>query len=215
MTQFICLKIVNHYFRDGAPSFADPGGDEKDSGDCSSTCNPVVLIMCRGRQYKLPMGCLARHPSSRLAQDAMAAREAAPEKMQIELEYYRNASILEVILDYFEDGHLHFPNGICWRTYESEFKFWRLDTEQISACCKERYSAAGAIQQTLLRLQRDWERHMGRRLQDLSSQKPLGKISHRIWYFFEDADSSIYARVRILQNKKQFAVESARMALLC
>ena len=182
------------------PSFADTEGDTMESGNCGGKSGPIVLIMCRGHQYKLPLSCLARHPSTRLAQDAIMAREGLSKTGKIELVYYRHASILEVILDYYLDGHLHFPDGVCWRIYESELRFWRLTTEQISPCCKERYLAAGKVQHAILRLQRDWERHMGRRLQDLSNKKPVRNISDRMWYFFEDADTSIFARVRILQT---------------
>ena len=178
------------------PPVKGPGGNRAATDEYSKS-EPMAFITCRGRQFKVPLRCLTRHPSSRLARDAMAARERGSETRDIELEYFRNSSILEVILDYYQEGQLHFPDGICWRTFEAELMYWHLDVEQLFPCCKERYLAAGAVQRTLWRLQRDWEGHMGRRLQDLSEGKPTSSICQRMWYFFEDPDYSVYARVGV------------------
>ena len=182
------------------PPIGDPGGGRADTEEYNKT-EPMAFITSRGRQFKVPLRCLTRHPSSRLARDAMAARERGSETQNIELEYFRNSSILEVILDYYHEGQLHFPDGVCWRTFEAELRYWHLGAEQLSTCCKERYLAAGAVQRTLWRLQRNWERHMGRRLQDLSNGKPTSNIGRRMWYFFEDPDSSNYARVGVFNNR--------------
>ena len=181
------------------PPIEDPERNRVGTAEYSKS-EPMAYITCRGRQFKVPLRCLTRHPSSRIACDAMAAREPGSETRDIELEYFRNSSILEVILDYYQEGQLHFPDGVCWRTFEAELRYWHLDAEQLSPCCKERYLAAGAVQRTLWRLQRDWERHMGRRLQDLSDGKPTSSIFQRMWYFFEDPESSIYARVGVFHS---------------
>ena len=178
------------------PHTGDHEGDRTDTEEHrKSKTEPMAYITCRGRQFKVPLHCLTRHPSSRLARDAMAARKRGSEARDIEMEYFRNSFILEVILDYYQGGQLHFPDGVCWRTFGAELGYWQLKAEQLSSCCKDRYLAAGAVQRTLWRLQSDWERHMGRRLQDLSDGKPTSNIGQRMWYFFEDPDSSICAKV--------------------
>ena len=187
------------------PPIEDPGVNR--AGTEYSKTEPMAFITCRGRQFKVPLRCLTRNPSSRLARDAMAAQERSSETQDIELEYFRNSSILEVILDYYQEGQLHFPDGVCWRTFEAELMYWRLEAETLSPCCKERYLAAGAVQRTVWRLQRNWERHMGRRLQDLSEAKPTSNICQRMWYFFEDPDYSNYAWVGI------FTIEPIAMAI--
>ena len=157
--------------------------------------DPKVIIDNRGQRLSLPLSYLRRYPDSRLCQDSKKAQRYAPGD-GICLEYFRNPTALEAILDFYIDGELHFPEKLCWKVFERELDFWGVDVRYLALCCQRRFLEAGLIYRTMQKLQADWERHMCMQLRDLGDYK-TSQLSwqKRGWFFFEDPGSSIYAKV--------------------
>ena len=157
--------------------------------------DPKVVIENRGQRFSIPLPYLRQHPNSRLFQDSEKARQRNPGG-GIYLEYLRNPTVLEAILDFYLDGQLHFPEKLCWRVFERELQFWGVDVRNLCQCCQGRYLDAGLIHRTMQKLQADWERHMFMRLQDFKecNTRQINWMK-RGWFFFEDPGSSIYAKV--------------------
>ena len=169
-----------------APGMQDAAADQE------------VTVINRGLSYNIPIRNILLYPGARLAQDLSDAVANDSIPSEVCLKYNRNTEIFEAIVDFYLDGDFHFPKKLCWKSFEKELRFWRLEPEALAPCCFGEYQAAGAIQNTIEALQKDWEEHMDFKLEDLPQMhsRRLPCIM-KMWIFFEDPQYSTPARVNI------------------
>ena len=157
-----------------------------------------VTVINRGRSYNIPVRNIMLHPGARMAQDLSGVVANGSITSDVCLKYNRSMEAFDAIVDFYLDGDFHFPKKLCWKSFEKELHFWRLEPEALAPCCIGEYQAACSIQNTIEALQKDWEEHMDFKLEDLpqmySRQLPC---MTKMWIFFEDPHYSIWARVNI------------------
>ncbi|CAI5451917.1 unnamed protein product [Caenorhabditis angaria] len=56
---------------------------------------------------------------------------------EISGEYYleRNTKLTDHVMDFFVTGSLHKPQNVCVERFKEELEFWKIRTDQLSACC--------------------------------------------------------------------------------
>ena len=154
-----------------------------------------VFILNRGHIFKLPLSAVFAHPFSRLAKDCGNALLNGAQDF-LHLEYHRNTQILELVIDFYLKGRLHYPRDICWESFEEELMFWNVSSDMVDHCCMRAYRDAGTVKRTTNTIKKSWEAHMGVKLEDLGRLPELClSLSRRMWLFLEDPGSHPTAKV--------------------
>ena len=145
-----------------------------------------VEVINRGKSFTVTYKQLAPWPYSRVTTDAMKAATAYE---PARLEYNRNHTVFESIMDFYSTGRLHVLRTLCWRQFQEEMLFWNLDVDLLSQCCSEFFKEDRKKERTTQMLREYWfkgDTHPG--------------AYHSLWRFFEDPDSSTAALVSIPVN---------------
>ena len=144
-------------------SFDHKAGSPRPFLDDKSRLNPSagmsnkrLVLNARGVKYEVMFGALCRHPETRLGrlaiqisclstntlEDASVAELCDDYDLKSsEFFFNRNAEVLDAVLAWYNDGHLHCKTNMCVKMVSRELKYWGLSTYQIDDCCQLKYRA--------------------------------------------------------------------------
>ena len=109
----------------------------------------------------------------------------------------RNPHIFNFILDAYRNGKTHFPHSHCHKTVRDELQFWGLSEVVLHCCCFTKLQASVVREQMMMNVARKLKHNFATIFVDLDN--PINtkwrQWQLRIWYFMEDPNSSIWAKV--------------------
>lgn len=109
----------------------------------------------------------------------------------------RNPDYFNIILDFYRNGHIHFPTHVCGWIWKQELQFWRISETEISECCYPTYvkydknrAVTEYIKNAFIVYTAEYQ---------TKAVSCLTGITQRIWLFLEEPTSSLAARVCIIK----------------
>ena len=189
--------------------FSDATMDQEAASISASSCpSPtpsqrpeMVHIKMRGFIFEIPWSNLEKLPKSRITKEATA--NSSPTCGIITLNYNRNTTLFEAILDMYLIGELHIPARACWKAFERELEFWEVEPERLSPCCWDQYQRDKEHERTLTYIREQWAvstcpcpPRNGDNKKDSVAVK-LHRVKHATWVFLEEPCSSTGAKVSV------------------
>ncbi|VDI81802.1 Hypothetical predicted protein [Mytilus galloprovincialis] len=105
----------------------------------------------------------------------------------------RNPDYFNIILDFYRNGHIHFPTHVCGWIWKQELQFWRIPETEISECCYPTYvkydknrAVTEYIKNAFIVYTAEYQ---------TKAVSCLTGITQRIWLFLEEPTSSLAARI--------------------
>ena len=165
-----------------------------------------IILNIGGTRYETNKTTLKKIPATRLSR----LTEALSNYDGLLNEYFfdRHPGVFSQILNYYRTGKLHYPTNVCGPLFEAELEFWGLDSNQVEPCCWKTYTKHRDTEETLATLETLALDEEGTSKEDLARKFKLDddprwnsgtlpfyiKIKPIIWQFFEEPNSSKFAR---------------------
>ena len=100
--------------------------------------NDIFTVNVRGNYLQVEKSLLEAHPLSTLYQLAQGHDGQGEEVLFIN----RNPVLVPYLRDYYYEGQLHLPDGVCPILLHEEVAFWGIPFGDISECCTDKTTAA-------------------------------------------------------------------------
>jgi hypothetical protein len=113
-----------------------------------------ITLNAQGRRFEVLTRVLSKYPATRLGKLSSLLDEQDKDSYDALLdlcddfditknEFYfsRDDKVVRSVLNYFENGHLHYPSDLCVKLFDDELKFWGLDERLVDDCCQGNYTS--------------------------------------------------------------------------
>lgn len=103
--------------------------------------------------------------------------------------FNRNPTVFNAILDFYNTGNLHIPNGVCTQLLTTELQFWRLSPEYLCLQCLDKYQKGQEEMGTIKILDNKFY-HMSS-----PPEYKTNSVKYSMWMLFNRPSSSKKAQV--------------------
>ena len=171
-----------------------------------STGKKKVRINVGGQIHEPFVSTLRNIPDSPLA---LILKDNCKEQLDYdeernELFFDRHPGVFSQVLDYFQTGKLHHPQGICGPMFEEELKFWGIEEQQMETCCWHTYTLHRVTQDHLkvFKTQEEEENQNARNDIELGQSEniPRNSTKYRVWLLLDQPSSSTAAKVNFIRQ---------------
>ena len=170
----------------------------------------VLQVSLRDSTFKVLFSNVKQHAKTRLAN--LSETDSEYDEKSESYVFDRSPEFFHRLLDFYRDGELHLPSGMCHSIARAELDFWGLEIEWLAPCCYEFYKHSEEKEKCLqelsdslrppiekireLAVKRMQEQGTGfLRTKEKNEQSVILGWRDRMWAFFEDPRSSKLALV--------------------
>lgn len=147
----------------------------------------VITVNVRGVQTKINVAKIAKdYPSSLLGSLDFIQPYLDSSGHYI---FNRNPSVFNAILDFYNTGRLHIPNGACAEMMKKELEFWRISPLYFCPKCLDRFHKDTDAIKTVGEMERNFLKRA------TTPDLKTASIRFRMWVFLNIPKSSRPARV--------------------
>ena len=153
----------------------------------------IVKLNVGGTKFYTKISTLQKHPETRLGQLNFQSQEYIAEKHFFFFD--RNPELFNIILDFYRNGSVHLPSGICSALTEIELEFWGIPFNNISECCRSNILNANNELETIKNIKDVFGNYDTSDVINVMNSK--WSYLHKLWLFLEEPVSSRPAKVSI------------------
>ena len=151
----------------------------------------IVKLNVGGTKFYTKISTLQKHPETRLGQLNFQSQEYIAEKHFFFFD--RNPELFNIILDFYRNGSVHLPSGICSALMEIELEFWGIPFNNISECCRSNIVNANNELETIKNIKNVFGNYDT--CDDINVVNSKWSYLHKLWLFLEEPVSSRPAKV--------------------
>ena len=147
-----------------------------------------------GSIFEIPKECLMRYPDTLLG--TLSKDSAAYDPITESFFFNRNPEIFNNVLDLYRTDSLHLPSGTCSGVIRRELAFWKIPLDKLCQCCQQSYFRYERELAFINILKKTFDENDLNYDNEEIQRSRFKFVLSRIWLFFDQPKSSIYARVR-------------------
>ena len=163
----------------------------------------TVILNVRGFKYEVLQDSLGNHPNTRLGKLRIAIQKRNLNEITLlcdrfnydlnEFFFDRDPFVLNMVLNFFRTNKLHMNQYDCADFLKDELDYWEIDDYDFHLCCRVPYHVKCENIEDL----REVEKEIMKKYidEDVNQKSIFTEQRNKIWNFFEDPESSLYAKI--------------------
>jgi hypothetical protein len=178
------------------------------------TAQPAHLVQRRiilnvgGIRHEVLWKTLERMPKSRLgklryAKNVKEIEELCDDYSVEEAEFFfdRSPRSFSSVLNFYRTGKLHLVEDMCVLSFHDDLCYWGINEFYLETCCQHKYHQKKEIVMEEIRKEEDL---LKERIDDEQFGDCFPVMRKKVWDLMEKPQTSVYARVKILNSILRF-----------